>query len=489
MDQFSPSTSDQTFTIPIIRMRGKNATQNLLVNPGGPGASGLGFIYGYGHELNAVVGERFHLLGFDPRGTGASRPLALCYPDEESRRSLSMEGYPDVATDGPETYARSQNMARACVDITGEHGKYINTPQTAADMNSIIDALGQDNMAYWGFSYGSVLGQTYAGLFPNRSRRVIIDGVADQFMWYEKQLRDESMTDTERVFDGFFDECVKAGKACALTAISNSKTELKERVLGVIEQLQKQPLAVYINSTTYGTLDHKKLLYDALFPGFYKPQLWTQLAKNLAKLLQGNATDAYLAYGNVPPLLNVRDANRFIVFNDGLSGPTYWPHNRESVDAQLLSFFNQSRFGPRYTTEYYIKQQWLVPRTHNYSPKLNVETVHPLLILSTTYDPACPLVSARSANEVFKGSRIVEVKGYGHCSLSLPSRCLVNHVRAFLENGTLPEVNALCEAEPGAYFQPLDQELMTMELGEMLSEDERLGAAQLKLATGDWLSP
>jgi len=100
-------------------------------------------------------------------------------------------------------YAWSHNLVRACAETMGEHGKYVNTPQTAADMNSILDAVGQEDMAYWGFSYGTILGQTYAGLFPNRSKRVIIDGVANQFDWYEGQLDYEAFTDSENVFNGF----------------------------------------------------------------------------------------------------------------------------------------------------------------------------------------------------------------------------------------------------------------------------------------------
>jgi hypothetical protein len=78
MDQFSPNDSNRTFNIPLIRLRGRNATQNLLINPGGPGGSGLAFLHRRGEQLNAIVGEGYHLLSFDPRGINSSTPQALC---------------------------------------------------------------------------------------------------------------------------------------------------------------------------------------------------------------------------------------------------------------------------------------------------------------------------------------------------------------------------------------------------------------------------
>lgn len=184
MDQFNATNSgDKVFTIPLIRMRGQDGSQNLLLNPGGPGGSGFEYIYRRGPQLRTIVGDGFHLLTFDPRGINSSTPLATCFPDQETRRSLTEGNFFDIFDDSGRAYSYGQNFAKACAETMGEHGLYVNTPQTAADMNSILDAVGQKDMVYWGFSYGTLLGQTYAGLFPERSHRVIIDGVVNQFDW------------------------------------------------------------------------------------------------------------------------------------------------------------------------------------------------------------------------------------------------------------------------------------------------------------------
>lgn len=287
----------------------------------------------------------------------------------------------------------------------GEHGEYINTPQTAADMNSILDAVGQENMFYWGFSYGTLLGQTYASLFPERSKRVIIDGVVNQFDWYEELFDEESVVDANNVLDGFFDECVKAGTGnCTLSSLAGSTEVLRDLVMSFMGKLREQPISVYVNNTVYGVLDYEKLWFKGIFPALYKPHAWHALADNLHKLLQGDATDAFMAYGRKGPWPVRDESNQFVTLNDGAAGQKHWPQDRQSLLDKLIPVFNQSLFGAHHKTAYYAKQQWVIPRTHKYVPRKGVKTAHPLLILSTTYDPVCPLVSARSANEAYEGS-------------------------------------------------------------------------------------
>jgi hypothetical protein len=99
-------------------------------------------------------------------------------------------------------------------------------------------------------------------------------------------------------------------------------------------------------------------------------------------------------------------------------------------------------------------QQWTIPKRYTYVPKKRIETAHPLLILSRTYDPVCPLIAARTATEAYVGSRIVEVEGYGHCSMAVPSACLAKHVRAFLYDGILPEGYTKCEVDCPYFVLP-----------------------------------
>ncbi|KAJ5793849.1 Alpha/beta hydrolase fold-1 [Penicillium paradoxum] len=486
IDQFAkppnPPTKPKGFTIPLIRLRGENATQNLLLNPGGPGGSGFEFLYRRGEQLKTIVGEGFHLLTFDPRGVNSSTPTASCYPDPKTRRELSNIRQRD-ATDIPEIYAWAQNFAKACPETMGEYAAYINTPQTAADMNSILDAVGQEDMIYWGFSYGTLLGQTYATLFPERSKRVVIDGVVNQFEWYESQFESEWLVDADTVFDGFLDECVKAGAdSCTLSSLASSKEELRGTVFSFMEKLRDQPLAVYVNNTVHGILDYDKIWYNAVFPALYKPALWYSLAQNLYDLIQGNATDAFLAYGTAEERED--ESNELITLNDGPTGPEHWPQDRDSLFALITPSLNMSAFGTSYLASYYQKQQWNVPKTHSYVPRRGVETAHPLLILSTTYDPVCPLLSARSAHEAFAGSQIVEVEGYGHCSVAVASVCAVKHLRAFLYKGQLPDAYTRCKVDSSYFVKPEENRPVTAQTYFEDLGDQKIHLAQLELMGG-----
>ncbi|KAJ5536212.1 hypothetical protein N7513_009398 [Penicillium frequentans] len=485
MDQFNPENSgNKTFTIPLIRLPAKEGSPNLLLNPGGPGASGFEFLYRRGEQLKALVGEGFHLVSFDPRGVNSSTPAASCYPDANTRHELSRVRATNISRDSSEIFAWSQNYGKACSDTMGEYGKYINTPQTAADMNSILDALGQDDMFYWGFSYGTVLGQTYAGLFPERSKRVIIDGVVNQFELYEKNMELEAMVDTDAVLDGFFDECMKAGiKNCELSSLATSTETLRQTVFTYMERLKEEPISVYINNTAYGILDYEKILYNGFFPALYKPPTWFSLADNLYKLIQGNATDAFLAYGTDAKSLD--ESTDFVTLNDGLSGPDHWPQSKQQMIDWIMPWLNQSMFISTTIKPYFLKQHWNVPKTHSYVPRKGVKTAHPLLILSTTYDPVCPLISARSANEAFLDSQIVEVKGYGHCSVAVASTCVAKILREFLYEGKMPNAYTQCEVDSQYFVRPDSGEQLTAQRHFEDPEDKKIHLAQLALAR-DW---
>jgi pimeloyl-ACP methyl ester carboxylesterase len=99
-----------------------------------------------------ILGDGFNLLSFDPRGVNGSIPQAFCYVSPE-QRAEEIETNPwNTEFEAGEMFTRAENKGKACSDTMGEHGAYINTPQTAADMNSILDAIGQKEMYYWGFS-------------------------------------------------------------------------------------------------------------------------------------------------------------------------------------------------------------------------------------------------------------------------------------------------------------------------------------------------
>lgn len=464
MDQFNKENSgNKTFDLSLIRIRGHNTTagsKNILYNPGGPGASGVGSFYTLSPGLISVIGEDFNIISFDPRGINGSIPIGSCYATESIRSGMSNVPLDNLVTDAPFMGGWALNFAKSCAQTSGEHGKYINTPQVAADMNSILDAIGQEDMWYWGQSYGTLLGQTYAGLFPNRTARMVIDGVVDQFEWYNSTLPWKDYQDGKRVFWGFFDECIKAGaEACPLASLSENPDILNKIVENFGTKIKYDQMAVYINDTNFGAVSYAYLWYSAILPTLYKSVTWQALSIILLEAMQGNATLAYEAYGGpasysakgIPP----DEAIYFYRLNDGLSGKEFWPQTNEEMIQMLEPFYIMNPFMYAANSFYWAKAQWAIPTTHSYVPQAGVKTKYPLLVLSNDYDPVCSLDSAKTALTSFADARLVTLNAYGHCTFYQNSACANNYVKQYYTSGSLPEQGATCEVGSEQYFPPL----------------------------------
>lgn len=449
-------SDDTTFAVPLVRMRGRADAPNLLVHPGGPGASGTRFMHDAAGALRTLVGDHFHIVGFDPRGTNSSTPPATCFADAASRHRARPRRATDLIRDSPYLYAWSTNYGRACQDNAAPHLSHVNTPQTAADINSILDALGQPTLLYWGVGYGALLGQVYATLFPRRVARMVLDGIVDQRAWFGDMLDGQRYADTEAVVDGFFAECVRAAgpDACALNRRLGKTTgggaALRANLTSVINALYRTPASAYVNGTAFGVVDDFAARIGAVFWEMRAPARWPALARRLADLQAGDATGVFLAYGGSDDALP--EAGLAVRMNDGPSGPAFWPQPRLRLMEMLLPYLDQHRFAAGDMLAWHLRQQWDVPRTHAYYvPPGAVRTAAPLLLMAATRDPVTPYAAARAALKTFAGARLVALDAYGHASLAMPSLCVAAHLRAYLARGSLPEENVVCEMD-GAYF-------------------------------------
>lgn len=227
-------------------------------------------------------------------------------------------------------------------------------------MNSILDAVGQKDMIYWGFSYGTTLGQTYATMYPERSRRVVIDGVANVHDAYKVLDTEQKwLTDAEKVLYGFFDECNKAGPdRCPLASFGSSADELWEAVMSKVDKVKDEPLSIYVNNTVHGVFDYPDLLTNAIFYSLYAPKnAWYPVAHQLARFLEGNATDLWMAHGRADMFASLGEATRFITFNDAKSGAKYWPQGWQDLLDVITPFANKTLFSMIDMTGFFGRQQ------------------------------------------------------------------------------------------------------------------------------------
>ncbi|KAI0120109.1 Alpha/Beta hydrolase protein [Nemania sp. FL0031] len=306
------------------------AESPLLINPGGPGGSGAFFALSRAASLLQVaVGNQHDILGFDPRGVGASTPKADCFAalnsDGVSGRNIAYMDRLVWITSGQgigltnssnvaltQLSARSKAMARLCqrVDEAEDDSsifRYISTPNHARDMLSIVDAWNewrssnqttqpkqsevshlpieqhrsddsensntglQGKLVYWGFSYGTLLGATFTSMFPDKVGRVVLDGVvhADR---YVSPMWERSLVDADAIWDKFFVYCAETGALCKFYRDGDGTEDIKKRFNEILSLLEEEPATVLLPDTNFPALvtasDLKKSVF---FGGLYSP--------------------------------------------------------------------------------------------------------------------------------------------------------------------------------------------------------------------------
>ena len=209
-------------TLALARVRATNpATRigSVFLNPGGPGGSGVDLVLsGYGARIRANLDGRFDVVGFDPRGVGASAPLH-CF---DSKRQLneflaSQPIFPYRSGQYRSFFEAFSDFADRCLDGTDPIAAHMSTADVARDLDLLRRAVGDAKLSYLGYSYGTYIGNTYANLFPKNVRALVIDGVLDPRLWSSGQQIKSDRVATQHEFDEFLRLCDAAGPACAFT--------------------------------------------------------------------------------------------------------------------------------------------------------------------------------------------------------------------------------------------------------------------------------
>lgn len=187
LDWLSPSDAHRV-TLAVIRLRASSPNKTahrgpIIFNPGGPGGSGIWALRDHGRDLQAIVGADYDIVSFDPRGVGASTPRIDCWGGRATDRALwelqevgVVDAHPGVLNDA---YARAGAFSRVCEERLGGEGgllRFSSTASSARDMREVTEQMGERRIKYWGFSYGTVLGGTFAAMYPGLVERMVCDG-------------------------------------------------------------------------------------------------------------------------------------------------------------------------------------------------------------------------------------------------------------------------------------------------------------------------
>ena len=208
-----------TFDLAIIRLPAQDQAHrigSLFVNFGGPGGTAVDTIHAIGGDLFGAVNDRFDIVGFDPRGVGESQPSVDCKANQETDGIYSQPFTTPFNLDVKALVAKDKAYINRCKSLNGSVLRYITTGNTARDMDRIRAAMGEAKLNYFGFSYGTFLGATYASLFPHNYRAMVLDGPVDVTAYIDhpsSNLREQSQG-FERAIGRFFQACAADQAAC-----------------------------------------------------------------------------------------------------------------------------------------------------------------------------------------------------------------------------------------------------------------------------------
>ncbi|EIW63602.1 alpha/beta-hydrolase [Trametes versicolor FP-101664 SS1] len=471
----------------------ENYRGTLLVNPGGPGGSGTEFVGRSGQDLSRIVGPSFDVLGFDPRGVGASLPSARCFETTLQWRLWGLQEDNRVlnVTDGSvDVYrARERLVAERCEQkIGGEGGigRFAGAVSVARDMLEIVQQLGQEKLQFWGFSYGTILGQYFASMYPDKVGRIILDGVYDANIYRAKLVN--TIGDMDAVIGSFYHFCHLAGpEKCALWAPSAAKVE--ERYLNAIRSIEEEPIAIpqaepplvmttkHLRSQIRGASYRPLTAFPLVAETIHAVETRNQTA--LALLAPRIVRPTECACTPRTPGSDFADSDELfpaIECSDGDARP-YDPTEFRALYAELAR--TSPLVGPSWAVYYLQCAEWRMRAKRGWSgPFAAPRTAHPLLVLSPRFDPVCPLADARAVQARFGGAGLLVQESYGHCSLAAPSLCTARRVRAYMVDGTVPEEGAVCEVDELPFGVPVgDVRALESEDVELLEALKRLTTA------------
>lgn len=433
------------FDIAVVRYRDPNQHDrigSLVVNPGGPGVSGVEYALNAEYIVNPDVLERYDIVGFDPRGIGDST-LISCLTAAEQDASFASDPKPDSDSQYAQALIDTQDFVDKCVANTPNLAHF-STQEAARDMELLRQGLGDTKLNYLGFSYGTYLGTLYAQEFPETVGRFVLDGAVDPTIAIDQQTRVQAVA-FDHALANFIADCPKH-KNCPLpiNATSQFFTDL-------FNEVAKQPLTV----ATKQSSDIPRQITEGLVVTGTASALyddvsgWPLLRTAISEALAGDGTtfaklaDAYNGRNSDGTYKNnENDANVIIECLDWQQSKT-----NDQIRTNVSTFTKAAPvFGPYVAysgiTCNLLNQAINPPAPENH--KISFNTATPVLVIGTTQDPATPYAWAKRLSAYILGSHLITLKGEGHTGYGRGSACTDDAVDTYLIKGVTPAKNLIC---------------------------------------------
>ena len=405
---------------------------DLLVNPGGPGVSGVDALPGIVGELGPSLLAHFDVVGFDPPGVGHSDPVTCLGP-----AGLAAYFHVDPAPASPSGFsalvAADRTFAAGCKARSGAVLPYVSTADAARDMDHIRLALGEAKLTYLGLSYGTLLGATYAELFPTHVRAMVLDGALDPALATVPQL-DQQSASLEAQLKQFFAACA-AGSGCAWRPAGGAAAAFG----ALLALVRTSPLPVPGTGRTVGP---SELLYGTA-AALYTPATWGYLGQVLAAASAGDGApilslfDSYTGRRADGSYSNLFEANAAVNCLDAPAPPLSQLRADASAAERVAPVFGlQNLYSEAGCTV------WPVRATGRPHP-IHAAGSPPIVVVGSTGDPITPYAWAQALAGQLAHGRLLTRVGNGHTGYGA-SPCIRAHVDAYLVSLVLPPPGTRC---------------------------------------------
>ena len=434
LDYARPAGTSIRLALLRVRSTGKRLG-SMVINPGGPGGSGVDYAKAAESVYGSAIRERYDVVGFDPRGVDRSDPVE-CESDRQFNKLLVSDPDPDTAAERRYSNRLLRTFGRGCLQRSGGIARHMSTVEVAKDLDVLRAALGDRQLTYFGASYGTAIGATYADLFGPNVGRMVLDGALDP----ESSTLELNLVQAkgfETALRAYVGACVDRG-SCFLGSTVDQGTR---RIRTFLDSVERRPLA---------TSDGRQLtignaVYGINFP-LYEKTVWPTLDQALENAFAGDGSllmllaDGYLSR-NADDTFKDNSFQAFYAVNC-LDHDDAVPQSRLP---RILPRFERASptFGASFAWSTTSCGQWPI---HSGKGPVRVSAAGspPILVVGTTRDPATPLVWAEALAKHLPQGRLIIRDGDGHTGYNQGSSCVDDAVESYLTAGKVPTRTLRC---------------------------------------------
>jgi pimeloyl-ACP methyl ester carboxylesterase len=423
--------------IAVIRLRASSQSRigSVVLNPGGPGGSGISYELAVARVMRQDLGGHFDVVSFDPRGVGASDPIR-CLTTAQEDTYVGFLANPADPAQVAEQATLAKEFAAGCSARSGPLLAHVGTVDTARDLDVLRGALGDSKLTYIGASYGTYLGAIYASMFPTHVRALVLDGAVNPAapMTTVDHLQAQGF---ELALHSYIASCVKSASCPLGTSAATSEGKLD----ALLSALASNPLPGQGSRTV-----NKAIGLNAVALAMYSPTLWPSLTAALQSAFAGNGSRLLAlsdeeAERTSSGYTNLIDANVAIncIDRPGPSGGI-----AGYVAAAAAGAADGPTFGEAIGWALPPCAYWPVAPVSSPASVSRLPGLPNVLVIGTIRDPATPYSQAVSLATQL-GGRLLTYNGDGHTAYLRGSLCVDRAVDSYLLSGALPTSGLVCQ--------------------------------------------